>query len=372
LDRGEVGRADGGGSIAIRRAGKDATKETVMTIRRLVTAAVTALGALVLVVVLALGACGGPDETAAPAPPTPEACVPAVAGPGTIAFTKYSGEDSYDICSVREDGTAFRSLAVSLNDEQRAAWSPDGRRIAYARGSGLWVMNADGSQQHLVAHHDDWLNGIAWSPDGARIAAAACDSRPVWPWSKAGDAGLIVVNADGTGLSDVTTATAGRSDSGPVWAPDGRIFFLRESRGSAAICSIDPDDGGVSPVTAVAVPSSFSLSPDGNWLAVWDGESDSLLRLSANGPGTAVVLVAGVSSYVDGRIALSWSPDVGKIAFAADAGAGPWTEPSALYILDCGSGDGDRERKVLTAAGWPAPRAVPNIGKGFNPSWQPL
>jgi len=51
-----------------------------------------------------------------------------------------------------------------------AAWSPDGTRIAYGTygGEGLWIMDADGSNQHLVAAPsgaDDDLrwNDFAWS-----------------------------------------------------------------------------------------------------------------------------------------------------------------------------------------------------------------
>ena len=329
-----------------------------------------ALASLVLPTALALAACGGSEETAALAATTPAASPSASAtatplgaatGPRTIAFTKY-GEDSYDIRVVRPDGTGLRPLAATRSNEQRAAWSPDGSQIAYASASVVWVMNADGSGQRIVPYTKA-ESGLAWSPDGTQIVFST-GSRPAWPNEREEDAHLVVVNADGSDPREVTTATVGQSDSRPAWAPDGRIFFARESRGLGEICSVDPDGSGLTVVTAAPVYSSVSLSPDGKWLAIWDRESDSLVRLSANGLGMEDVLVHEVSSFVRGPVASSWSPDGKKIAFAA----GGWFEPSALYIIKHEPGEiGD----VSTSEGWSEPRVVPNAGKGFNPAWQP-
>ena len=352
-----------------------------MKTRGLTTAAAIGVALIAVVVAIALGACGGPDEMAAtgaaaiagsPAPAAGATVTAAPAGPGTIAFTRNDRDGSHGICTVRSDGTGFTSLAATINEEEGAAWSPDGDQIAYARLSGVWVMGADGSDQHLVVHHGVWLRGLAWSPDGTRIVATACDVRPPWPWVREGDANLIVVNADGTGLADVTAPAFRRSDSCPAWAPDGRILFTRETRGVGAICSIGPDGGGLEVVTAVPVPSSFALSPDGKWLAIWDRDSDAIVRLSADGLGMPVVLVPAVSAYVEGRVALSWSPDASAVAFAAHAGAGPWIKPSTLYVTKWRAEKGDQvEGDVQLSARWSKPTAVPNAGKGFDPAWRP-
>jgi len=354
---------------AARGAGKDAMEEPVMRMRRLTTAAVTTAAALAAAI--AVGACGGSDETVALAATTPAGSPSAAAtatprsaatGPRTIAFTK-DGEDSDDIHVVRPDGTGLRPLAATRNDEQRAAWSPDGSQIAYARDSGVWVMNADGSGQRMVPSSQGVL-GLAWSPDGTQIVFST-GHRPGWPNEREEDAHLVVANADGSDPREVTAATVGQSDSRPAWAPDGRIFFARESRGLGEICSVDPDGSDLTVVTAAPLYSSVSLSPDGKWLALWDKESDSLVRLSANGLGLEDVLVHEVSSYVKGPVASSWSPDGKQIAFAA----GEWFAPSALYIIKHEPGE---MVDVSTSGGfWSEPRVVPNAGKGFHPAWQP-
>ena len=352
-----------------RRTGKDAMEVPVMRIRRLTTAAVMTAAALAAAV--AVGACGGSDETAALAATAPAASPsaaatatprPAATGPRTIAFTTH-GEDSDDIHVVRPDGTGHRPLAATRSDELRAAWSPDGSQIAYARASGVWVMNADGSGQRIVPYTKA-ESGLAWSPDGTQIVFST-GSRPAWPNEREADAHLVVVNADGSHPREVTAATVGQSDSRPVWAPDGRIFFARESRGLGEICSVDADGSDLTVVTAAPLYSSVSLSPDGKWLAIWDKESDCLVRLSANGLGIEDVLVHEVSSFVKGQVASSWAPDGKQIAFAA----GGWFEPSALYIIKHEPGE---MLDVSTSGGsWSEPRAVPNAGKGFDPAWQP-
>src|SRR5439155_21089180 len=57
--------------------------------------------------------------------------------------------------------------------------SPDGSQIAYFDGMGdwghsLWVMNADGSDRHMVLENEvtseGHVFGLVWSPDGDRLA----------------------------------------------------------------------------------------------------------------------------------------------------------------------------------------------------------
>jgi dipeptidyl aminopeptidase/acylaminoacyl peptidase len=55
--------------------------------------------------------------------------------------------------------------------------SPDGQQIAFVRGGnlheGIWVMSADGDHAHKVfGEPGDKFGGVAWSPDGRRLAFA--------------------------------------------------------------------------------------------------------------------------------------------------------------------------------------------------------
>ena len=112
------------------------------------------------------------------------------------------------------------------------AWSPDGKRIAFAHvdsspgngpdaNAGLWVVNADGSNPRRVVRYAVGSNP-AWSPDGRRIAFRRFDRL-------AGNSDLYVVNADGSGLRRLTRHAENVPRSF-AWSPDGRTIAFLHNR----------------------------------------------------------------------------------------------------------------------------------------------
>jgi hypothetical protein len=51
-------------------------------------------------------------------------------------------------------------------------WSPDQSQIALLSGDSyqLWIMNADGTNPHIVAAYGNYISQVAWSPDGRFLA----------------------------------------------------------------------------------------------------------------------------------------------------------------------------------------------------------
>src|SRR6185436_615274 len=84
------------------------------------------------------------------------------------------------------DGTAI----TSLGSGRLPNWSPDSSKIVFQDGSGLWVMNRDGTNRAQVR-----ATGTTpvWSPDGQKIAFKVSTAD-----CSATTCGLYTMNIDGT------------------------------------------------------------------------------------------------------------------------------------------------------------------------------
>jgi Tol biopolymer transport system component len=163
--------------------------------------------------------------------------VQAVDEPGRPAqwFVKDSAIYQVDVRSGRVVRLAKspRPPHVGYPEFPWPAYSPDGRKIAILRGSPgtggtvseLHVANSDGSHDlRLIATRLRSALGLDWSPDGHRIAFAGSVYEP----SQGHPEALYVVNADGSGLTQLTNDEFGAER--PAWSPDGRqIAFVRNS-----------------------------------------------------------------------------------------------------------------------------------------------
>jgi TolB protein len=113
---------------------------------------------------------------------------------------------------MNADGSGRRNLTrrpvdYGGNDNGASpAWSPDGRKIAFDRGRGIFVMNADGSGQRRLTQFG---RQALWSPDGRMIAFRS--------WG-ADNVEIFVMNADGSGLQNLTR-TPKADEVGFAWSP---------------------------------------------------------------------------------------------------------------------------------------------------------
>jgi Tol biopolymer transport system component len=100
-----------------------------------------------------------------------------------IGFTRDTGgTNSYEIFTIRPDGTDLKQLTHAPGNDAHCAWSPDGKYIVFSSArlgfrdetplydgspqpyAELFVMNADGSNQRPITS-DKWEEGTpAWVP----------------------------------------------------------------------------------------------------------------------------------------------------------------------------------------------------------------
>ncbi|KFA89428.1 alpha/beta hydrolase family protein [Archangium violaceum] len=103
------------------------------------------------------------------------------------------------------------------------------------------------------------------SPDGKRIAFVL---RSTDLEANKGRTDLWLVNADGTGLRQLTSSP--ESEAQPVWSPEGQgLYFLSSRGGSRQVFRLPLDGGEAQAVTKLPLDvGAFALSGDGKKLAV--------------------------------------------------------------------------------------------------------
>jgi Tol biopolymer transport system component len=78
-----------------------------------------------------------------------------------LVFIRTFGVGDYRIYTVNRDGSGEQEIRSGASAEI-PLWSPDGAEIAYSEGGGLWVVNADGSNPHMLFSGSSV--GFAWEP----------------------------------------------------------------------------------------------------------------------------------------------------------------------------------------------------------------
>ena len=117
---------------------------------------------------------------------------------------------------MNADGSHKTQLTFNGNvHDQLPDWSPDGKKIAYEEGgvgnSRIFVMRADGSHATQITFGPGDDTGAAWSPDGRHIAFLKNYDNVDRP--------VFVVNANG---GNEHRLTAGPSHQFvPAWQPLG-------------------------------------------------------------------------------------------------------------------------------------------------------
>ena len=140
-----------------------------------------------------------------------------------------------------------RPIIAITRERLSPALSPDGTQVVLSivdanRGASLWLTNLAGENLRQITT-GPYDVSADWSPDGTRIAfARGADSTA--------QRDIFVMNADGSGLAPVVATASDERD--PAWSPDGRWMAFVDGRPGITVMRLDgsrtellPDVGDV-------------------------------------------------------------------------------------------------------------------------------
>ena len=221
---------------------------------------------------------------------------------------------------------AVRDTAEDLDP----SYAPDGRRVVF-RGerdgrTGLWLLEPGtaGPRQLTQLEIPEGYEGeAAWSPDGKTIAFA----RLVPPDTGGGRRRSVIALLDPAtgstrrlGIEGIPTPDV----RDPAWTPDGkRIAVVARSaraKEGGRIWIVDSNGGRATPLSGDTVPAlAPSIAPDGRRIAFFAPDSTGLMQIWVRELDASGAIPVRLTSHADVTpTRVRWTPDGRGLVYSAD------------------------------------------------------
>jgi Tol biopolymer transport system component len=211
-----------------------------------------------------------------------------------IIVSYAGGSNKLQLYRVNEDGSGRRRITDCTQDCSMPAWSPDGKKIVYLQqndnGISIWLSDPDGKNPRMLIR-----SGInmepSWLPDSKNI---------VWfvlmPGKPAESSKLWILDTETLQSRQLFTdpEQVKFGNLMPAVSPDGKkVAFVSNRSGHFRIWLSNLDGSDARLISPAAEPAAEldetlqlpieqkvpSWSPDGQWIAHWEGvEMDHLSR----------------------------------------------------------------------------------------------
>jgi Tol biopolymer transport system component/predicted Ser/Thr protein kinase len=272
-----------------------------------------------------------------------------------------------------------------------AVWSPDGRQLAFAKGSDLFLANADGTNARNLITVSGSAFSIRFSPDGSRlrfsVSAPQSYSYSIWEvhtdgselhallpgWHNPPSECCGSWSADGryyfftSNLPDISNIWALREPSGLVHrrpstpfqltagpmslpflvpSPDGRRLFADGWMPRGELVRYDSQSHQFLPFLSGISISALNFSRDGKWIAYVSYPDGTLWRSRVDGSERLQLTFPPVSA-----IGSHWSPDGTQIAYVNAQAGQPWK----IFLISAQGGTPEQmlsEKEYQADAHW--------------------
>jgi Tol biopolymer transport system component/serine/threonine protein kinase len=267
----------------------------------------------------------------------------------------------------------------------------------------IFLVNLDGTNLVQLTNQSSGACQPSWSPDGARLAfTSPCRLHGDFVNGAYSDSSLFVINADGTGMKQLTSVAG--ADFDPDWSPDGKqIAFTSIRDGNRQIYTLDIDSMAVTRLTKPDVNienSQPTWSPDGQEIAyqVKRFGTYQVWVMSSTGQDNLQLARSGQSLW---DYLPTWSRDGRMLLFTQRYASGisrPWLmsiqyqeggdatrlsnfptpiedveySPDGLWLLSEGmDGNGNHDIYLMTITGGNRTRLTNDPAVDFDPTWRP-
>jgi len=176
---------------------------------------------------------------------------------------------------------------TSGGQNAEAYWAPDGKRLIFQSTRGdskcdqIYIMNADGSDQHRVSNGEGRTTCGYFMPDGKHIlyasthlAGAACppevDHSKGYYWAVYASYDIFSAKDDGSDLKRLTTANGYDAEATVNWKTN-KIIYTSMASGDLDLWTMNLDGSGKKQITSsYGYDGGAVLSRDGKKI-VWRG-----------------------------------------------------------------------------------------------------
>jgi hypothetical protein len=308
-----------------------------------------------------------------------------------IAFVRAFNGTATAIYAMDADGTHVRP--VSSHDggsDFSPSWSPDGTQVVFAairnENTGIWVVNADGTDEHVIVGPVPYVDYPVWSPNGTKIAFVG---NPTTGDASPDDA-LYVMRPDGSGIERLSSlgldsygvagdiawqpipvettlgptptpaASPSVSDPIPIESSPGSVSGVAYGFGSVWVSSFDESQEGWITRLDATTGEKVARIPTGDVLPTWEvggggltaGSGSMWLAGAAGAPGEA----GGVHAFLL-RIDPDTNAVVARIDLGTGSGADVVVDNSGVWALSF-SVAADRSTEMLVTRVDPSSNAI--------------